>query len=124
MVKGELVEFMDNMDVYSLFGNALSNAIESVSRLPDENDRCIGIVVRNIGGMLIIHVENCFDGKLKMENGMPVTLKEDRGYHGFGMKSMQRVAEKYGGEMNVTANGNKFNLDILIPLKSKNVADN
>lgn len=124
MVKGELVEFMDKMDVYSLFGNALSNAIESVSRLPDENDRCIGIVVRNIGAMLIIHVENCFDGKLKIENGLPVTIKNDRGYHGFGMKSMQRVAEKYGGEMNVAAKENKFNLDILIPLKGKNIVDN
>ena len=125
MIKGELVAFMDNMDVYSLFGNALSNAIESVGKVPCEQHRCIGVNVRDMGGMLSVHIENYYAGEIEFAGGLPVTTKEDKNYHGFGMASMNRVARKYGGEMTVSADGNKFCLDFLfpIPLAPKDLRD-
>ena len=114
LVSGELVSFMDRMDIYSLFGNALSNAIESVERVPDEEKRCVNVIVRNANGLLTIHVENYFEGTLELKNGLPVTDK-DSNYHGYGMRSMARIAEKYGGELTVSVSGNKFNLDIVLP---------
>lgn len=116
MIKGELVSFIDNMDVYSLFGNALSNAIESVSRVADEQKRCIGINVKNVGSLLSIHIENFYDGEIVLKDGLPVTTKDDKDYHGFGMASMRRIARKYGGEMTLSVGNNKFNLDFLIPI--------
>ena len=48
------------------------------------------------------------------ENGMPVTDK-DKNFHGFGMKSMLRIVEQYGGALNVTATDELFILDIALP---------
>ncbi len=56
VVRGKLLEFMDEMEVYSLFGNALSNAIESVSAIPEEDKRHIALKVKQIGHMCSIHV--------------------------------------------------------------------
>ncbi len=36
MANGRDLAFMDSMDIYSLFGNALSNAIESVSKIEED----------------------------------------------------------------------------------------
>ena len=38
---GAALDFMDTMDLCSLFGNALDNAIESVEKLPDSEQRLI-----------------------------------------------------------------------------------
>ena len=118
VVKGDLVSFMDATDIYSLFGNALSNAIESVSDEPLIDNRCIGVTVQSAGDMLFIHVENYFSGEIELENGLPVTRK-DRDYHGFGMKSMERIAYKYGGEISVVAAEEKFNLNVILPIPKK-----
>lgn len=98
----------------------LSNAIESVSDEPLIDNRCIGVTVQSAGDMLFIHVENYFSGEIELENGLPVTRK-DRDYHGFGMKSMERIAYKYGGEISVVAAEEKFNLDVILPIPKKKV---
>lgn len=115
VANGNRISFISDVDIYSLFGNALSNAIESVSKIPDEQKRCIGINVIDVDKLLFIHVENYFEGVLEFENGLPMTDR-DQNYHGFGMKSMERIARKYGGEISVFLSDNKFNLDIVIPI--------
>lgn len=117
MVNGELLSFMEEMDVYSLFGNALSNAIESVSNIP-EDDRHITLKVYQTGEMCSIHVENPYTGTIRFSDDLPETTK-DRNYHGFGMRSMNRIVSSYGGIMTVTAENSVFVLDILIPSEKK-----
>ena len=51
-----------------------------------------------------------------MKNGLPVTTKEDKSVHGYGMLSMKMLAEKYGGELFVSVEGDMFDLDIIFPL--------
>ena len=118
MLNGENLSFMDNMDIYSLFGNALSNAMESVSKIAQAERRCISVTSKKIGDIFSVHIENYYDGELVFEDGLPQT-SGDRAYHGFGMKSMQRIAEKYGGFMNVKAENGKFLLDFIFPPSQK-----
>ena len=118
VVNGKLVSFMDHFDVYSLFGNAISNAIESVEKIQNTDKRCVNVIARKIADMLVIHVENYFQGEIELKDGLPMTAK-DRNYHGFGMLSMRRIAEKYGGELTVSTKDDVFNLDIIIPFKNK-----
>lgn len=107
--------FMDNMDIYSLFGNALSNAIEQASKIQSPTRRVVTLNVQTQGSFLSIHIENYYDGELTFENGLPVT-EGDKKYHGFGMKSMDYIAKNYGGQMSITAVGGKFRLDFVFPL--------
>ena len=117
-VNGKDLAFMDKMDIYSIFGNALSNAIESVSKVSDAGKRCVNVNIRRIDKIVVIHIENYFEGTLLLEDGLPVTEK-DKNYHGFGMKSMERAARKYGGDISISLSRNKFNLDVLLPVPGK-----
>lgn len=115
---GEQIEFMETMDVYTLFGNVLSNAIESVAKVKNEEKRGIGINIIDIEEMICIHIENYFEGEIKFKDGLPVTDK-DKDYHGFGMKSIKRIVKKYDGQMSVSAEQGKFSVDIFMPIDRK-----
>lgn len=109
---GSRLLFLEELDLYSLVGNALNNAIDAVSVLPEE-ERYI-ILKSNIkGNMVTIHTENPFSGDIKMENALPQSQRDAR-YHGFGVKSMERTAEKYGGTISVKAEDHMFFLDIIL----------
>lgn len=50
------------------------------------------------------------------KTGLPVTGKSDKANHGFGIRSMQLLAEKYGGELTFRQEGDIVNTYILLPL--------
>lgn len=113
---GKALNFLNSMDICSLFGNALDNAITSTEKIENPEKRLIHVMVSREKGFLRIKIENSFQGELKMKNQLPVTTKEDRRYHGFGVKSMKEIAEKYKGSLTVSAKDGWFELRILIPI--------
>ena len=114
---GKSLEFMDKTDVYSLFGNALDNAIEAVLRL-EEKKRNVGMVVRSKGDMVSVNVHNSYDGQAVIgADGFPVTTKEDKNFHGIGLKSIRQIAEKYHGICTVSTNEDTFILNVLLARK-------
>ena len=107
--------FMKKMDVYSLFGNAVDNAIEAVAKLDHAEKKLIDVSIEERGDMFFIGVTNYYDGVLYMEEGIPQTSKADEpGYHGFGIKSMRLIAAKYAGEVAISANDELFSLNIYL----------
>lgn len=113
---GTALDFMDVMDISTLFGNALDNAIENVNKLADEEKRLIHVSVAKQRGCLRIRVENCYAGDVMFEGDLPKTTKSNKRFHGFGLKSIQNTAKKYGGSMAVEAVNGWFELRVLIPL--------
>ena len=113
---GEAISFMNIMDISNLFGNALDNAIEACEKIENKEERLIHLAVARERAFLKISVENRFDGELKVKNGTPQTTKTDNRYHGFGVKSIRSVAEKYNGSMTISAEDGWFRLRVLIPL--------
>lgn len=80
MADGAAVGFMAPTDIYSLFGNALDNAIEASRALERREDRSISLTTRAVAGLLLVHVENRFAGSLSLgwaapveQGGMPLT---------------------------------------------------
>lgn len=113
MVDGMALDFVEELDLYALFSNLLSNSMEAVEKLPEGVDRFITLTVRRNDDIVSIHSENPCTGVLNFEDGLPVT-SGDPEWHGFGMKSMERVAEKYGGTLSAVQDGNLFRVDILL----------
>lgn len=113
---GVAFDFMDVMDICSIFGNALDNAIESEKKIADKEKRMIHISAYSKKKFLIIKVENYYEGTLQFEANLPVTTKKNTGFHGYGLKSLQYTVHKYKGEVNITTKDNWFRLEILIPL--------
>lgn len=116
---GAALDFMDTMDLCSLFGNALDNAIESVEKLPDSEQRLIHLVVARQKSFLWVRVENTYDGAFQADGTLPKTTKSDARYHGYGLKSIYDTAEKYGGTAEITTQENQFTLKVLFPIKQK-----
>ncbi|MCD7946077.1 MAG: ATP-binding protein [Clostridiales bacterium] len=113
---GACLSFMDAVDIYALFGNALDNAIEAVSALEDEELRTIAVTVFARADLVFLQLENYYGGTLKGEGALPETTKEQEpGYHGFGLKSIRYTAEKYGGFLTVQTEDNIFLLRVTIP---------
>ena len=105
--------FVEELDLYSLFQNALTNAINAVSALPETAERFISLSAARDGNMLTIHMENPCEEEIIFVDGLPQT-REDPNWHGFGMKSMNRIAEKYNGMLTAQQRGRMFFLDILL----------
>lgn len=113
---GEKLNFMREYDIYSLFGNLIDNAIEAVLPL-EESKRVISLSVRAVGNLLSVNLHNFYDSKIKFENGLPVTTKPDKNYHGYGMKSVGYICSRYGGDLSIKTDNNVFNINILFPVK-------
>lgn len=116
MVDGEALSFMRAGDIYSLFGNALDNAIRAEIQVADREKRFIGVNASRRGAFFYIQVENYCEEALVFKNGLPITTKTDGGNHGFGVISMKRIAERYGGTMEVDCEDKIFRLSITLPI--------
>lgn len=116
IANGQCLSFMQPSDLFSLFGNALDNAMEAVCKLDDVEKRIIFVSVKEELGMAIIHVENNYTGELIMADGIPRTSKDDEFYHGYGVKSIRMVVEKYDGNMALLPQNGISNLNITIPV--------
>ena len=115
---GRPLAFLDSTDIYTIFGNALDNAIESVIQLPDPEQRVIAVSVWARGGLLLFQFENYCAQALTFEDGLPVTTKENNGYHGFGIKNIRYAAKKYGGQLFISTERSLFLLRVTIPIPS------
>lgn len=118
---GKPLSFMEVMDICTLFGNALDNAIEAELRLPDKEQRIIHLTLSAQKQFLLFQLENYCPQMPQFRDGLPITTKEDPTSHGFGLKSIRLTAQKYGGTATIRGEDNWFVLKVLIPLPSSHL---
>lgn len=116
---GTVLDFIHVVDLCTIFGNALDNAIESVVALPQVEQRLIHVAVTLQKNFVLIIVENYCPEPVVWNGGLPVTTKADKKHHGFGMKSIKYSAEKYGGHISAGVKDQWFVLKVLIPYPEK-----
>ena len=83
---------MSSMDIASLFGNALDNAIEATSKLAEmRNSDSSNLRYTSKIHFTVVRVENYYDSRLKKdaEGNLRTTKRDDQHRHGFGVKSIQ-----------------------------------
>ena len=114
MADGKQLNRLSEADIYSLFGNMLDNAIEAVETLPVEK-RIISLHVFAQNGFVFIRCENYCGKAPQFQNGMPMTTKENKDYHGYGSHSLCLVAEKYKGLCTFNLKDDVFYTDIVLP---------
>lgn len=105
------------IDMISIIGNGVDNAGEALQRLP-ESQRLLMVKSSSFANTILLQFINPFDGALKWSGGRLATLKPDPAVHGIGLKTVQRVAEKYGGAVTIEANKERrqFQLTVMLPL--------
>lgn len=113
---GRALECLEPQEIYSLFGNALDNAIEAVRGIEEPERRLISLNVRRSGTMCVINVENSCDAAPTFRDGVPVTTKADAGSHGFGTRSMRGIVERHDGVLTFGCEDGIFHVDALLPV--------
>ena len=113
MLDVSLLAPIEKSDIYSIFGNALDNAIQAVMAEAPEN-RSVNIRVSDVVGMTQIVFENFCSKPPEMHEGLPKTEKDTQ-YHGFGLRSIRYIIEKYDGHMSIDTKDQMFILSLLLP---------
>lgn len=80
----------------ALFGNLLDNAIEACCLVKTE-EKWIKIQIQQINQLLSIELLNTFEIPCIRKQSVFETIKEERSVHGYGIKSMRRIVDKYQG---------------------------
>lgn len=111
---GRLLDFMRPMDLTSLVGNALDNAIEGAATVASVDQRMIRVAVFAQDDFTMVRVENTFDGVLRRDGDRIVTRQEGHG-HGYGLRNIETAATAYGGAVSATASDEWFSLRVLFP---------
>lgn len=107
------VDFIEPLDVSTIFGNGLDNAIEASEKLPEEL-RAILVKAGRVQNFFSVLIENsCLQNR---EYTKQRTTKSDDFLHGFGISNMRKAAEKYDGQLTIKCENEKFTLKILIPI--------
>ena len=118
VVDGKLLDFMEVMDVCNIFGNALDNAIESVLRIEDKEKRLIHVTVSQVNNFVMIRIENYYEDTIQTDGENFFTTKDNKKYHGYGIKSIKYTADRYDGAVYINTDNNWFDIKIAIPKKS------
>ncbi len=110
------LDFMDIMDVCSIFGNIIDNAIEYECTVQNPDDRLIKIHVGTRGAFLLIRIQNYCETPIVFDGDTPATTKADKQLHGYGLRSVRQSCEKYGGHLSLEQADGWFTVTVLIPL--------
>lgn len=106
-------------DIGIILGNAVDNAVRACRKLKEkepEAEAFIRFVSMQKGNLLVLKVENSFDGKLvrKPLKEFPVTDKPDKENHGMGLVNIKNTVEKYHGTMDYMVKGRVFILSMMM----------
>lgn len=111
---GALINFMDPVDICTIFGNALDNAIESARALTHSEKKIIHLKICQEKCLLLIRFENYYEHAPRWQDGQLVTSKSEKTGHGYGVKSIQYAVKKYAGNVRITTENGKFSLTALL----------
>lgn len=108
---------IEKVDLCALFANSLDNAIEACVKLP-EKQRNITLEAKAEKGVLVCHISNFYNDTIEIEQNLPVTSKANKTLHGYGLRSIQEIIERYQGQMKIETSNDQFTLFFYIPFDS------
>lgn len=111
---GTVLNGMEDVDIYALFGNALDNALESLRTVADMEQRVVEVFVKRVNNMAKIEIVNFAEVTPTFVNGLPQTTKADKLNHGYGTKSIRYIVDKYHGFVQFSRKDEKFILEIIL----------
>lgn len=111
--RGFNIEYVDDIDLVALIGNLLSNAYEAAVKSEEKKIR-IQMFMQNDGSFSVIIIENSFNGEILKEGEELKTTKSNKRMHGLGIKSAERIAEKYDGWIIRTWENHNFKTSVVL----------
>ncbi len=107
---------MTDVELCSVLGNLLDNAVEACEKLPVE-ERFIRVYIDRFKGQFYLSVQNSSPVVKRDKESFRSTKKDADRTHGFGLFRIDRIAKKYGGYVNRQYEEGVFATELLLPLK-------
>lgn len=104
---------MEDSDVCRLFSNLLDNSIEASKKTKDKK---IILKLYRKNDYIVLNCENTYKEELKKNKFEFLTTKENEKEHGYGIKIIKSIVDKYDGEMNIQIKNDTFNIIIIFKI--------
>ena len=98
-------------DISILIGNLLDNAIEACEQMQD-GKRWILFKLKKRQRSLFIEISNSLGTVPRIKDGELFTSKKDKILHGYGLKSVKRIVQKYDGVFSFSVEEETFKVKI------------
>ena len=102
---------LNHGDACVLFGNLMDNAIEACDRMK-EGEKWIVIRIKKQQQLLFVEITNSITASMKKTRNIFRTEKKDKEMHGYGLKSIERIVNAYGGVLSLRREDNRFKVNI------------
>lgn len=103
------LDFVEPIDVTTIFGNLLDNAIEAAEKA--EGEKYVYIKIGSRRQMIIISIENSCDD-VKWKNDIPIS-KKGKG-RGIGLLNVRSSIDKYDGSLKLKQENKKFVAELFL----------
>lgn len=100
---------IDKEDLCRIINNIMNNAIEANQKC---DEKYIKILFTIENDSIFIESENPFNGEVLNEGDQILTTKKDKTKHGYGLKSIKGIAEKYNGHLFIDYDDNEFFMEV------------
>ena len=104
------LDSMKDSDVCKLFSNILDNSIEA-SKKTDDKKILLKLCKRN--DYIVLICENTYKEELRKNILGFLTTKENKKEHGYGIKIIKSIVDKYDGEINIQVKNGIFKVIIV-----------
>ena len=98
------VDFLEEDDMISMFGNLIDNAIEAAGGCRSGERKISAKLYMGNDFLMVFLIKNSYLGPLRWEGEQLLTKKDDSRPHGLGVRIVQALAEKYGGTLGLHEN--------------------
>lgn len=116
-IRNGIIDFLKEDELTALFCNLMDNAVEAARIQPDSFIE-LHVDKRNNTAFTIITMTNsCLKNPFCMESRKLISHKPDKLRHGFGLKSVQRIVDLYGGNMQTYYSDETHTFHTILTLK-------
>lgn len=107
--------YSKNFNVCVILGNLMDNAVREAEK---SVEKYLSISMRMSKDVLIILIENSYEGKISWEDGQLKTDQEDSSIHGIGLKNVKQIVASCGGDIKIDYTEKRFMVQVLLYLSN------
>lgn len=111
---------IEPLHMTAILGNLLRNAAEALARMPEGQERRLRLTLQQLGGTLVIILDNSFDGQLQQDDEQNY-LSSKLGFadRGVGLDSIRNSVEQCSGTFAIQVQGQSFESSVVLPIQTE-----
>ncbi len=115
-IRSKCIDFLPEHDITTLFSNLLENAVEATKDIPNSFIELTATPHTNENLTIITMINSCRKNPFSENNQQLISTKQNKGQHGYGIKSIQRITKKYRGDTQLYYDPQSFTFHTVIVL--------